>query len=179
MSHSWVTALLKVGLLKKSWSIPLFVSIIHLRSRNLWRERTNFVVDATLQVAHVNPTLLLLHLRVIVQNFVSQPRQVIHSQLVLFTCRRRMMIKRKHRESYNQSLESQITHSNYKTSNYASVVCPFSEMSHTVALYIKDASKKWQQLQTVQRIKPSAYHPNLHHYIYMTENGSKTSISVQ
>lgn len=50
------------------------------------RKRTDFVVDATLQVAHIDPTLLLLHLRVVVQNLVSQPRQVIHSQLVLFTC---------------------------------------------------------------------------------------------
>lgn len=52
------------------------------------RERTDFIVDTPLQVAHVDPALLLLHLRVVVQNLVSEPRQVINSQLVLFTCRR-------------------------------------------------------------------------------------------
>lgn len=50
-------------------------------------KRTDFVVDAALQVAHIDPTLLLLYLRVIVQNLVSKPRQVIHPQLVLFSCR--------------------------------------------------------------------------------------------
>lgn len=84
------------------------------------RKRTDFVVDATLQVAHVNPALLLLHLRVVVQNLVSQPRQVIHSQLVLFTCGRRRSMERKWWESYNQfrkkkqvaftAIKSQIIH---------------------------------------------------------------------
>lgn len=36
-------------------------------------KRTDFVVNATLQVTHVNPALLLFHLGVIVQNLVSQP----------------------------------------------------------------------------------------------------------
>lgn len=60
------------------------------------RERTDFIVNTTLQVAHVHPTLLLLHLRVVVQNLVSEPRQIIHPQLVLFSCRGRvkeMMLK--------------------------------------------------------------------------------------
>lgn len=71
-------------------------------SLRVFRKLTDFVVDATLQVAHVNPTLLLLHLRVVVQNLVSKPRQVIHSQLVLFTCGRRRLMERRWWESYNQ-----------------------------------------------------------------------------
>lgn len=51
-------------------------------------ELTDFVVNAALQVAHVDPALLLLHFWVVVQNLVSEPRQVIHSQFVLFTCRK-------------------------------------------------------------------------------------------
>lgn len=34
---------------------------------------TDFIVDAALQVAHVDPTLLLLYLRVVVQNLVPEP----------------------------------------------------------------------------------------------------------
>lgn len=51
------------------------------------QEPTDFVVDAALQVAHIHPALLLLHLWVVVQNLVPQPRQVIYTQLVLLSCR--------------------------------------------------------------------------------------------
>lgn len=47
---------------------------------------TNFVVDAALKVSHCGPTLFLLHLRVVVQDLIPQPGQVVHTELVLFTC---------------------------------------------------------------------------------------------
>lgn len=49
-------------------------------------EPTNFVMDTAFQVSYGGPALLLLHLGVIVQDFVPQPGQVVNAQLVLLTC---------------------------------------------------------------------------------------------
>lgn len=46
---------------------------------------TNFVVDAALQVSYGGPTLFLLHFRVIMQDLVPQPGQVVNTELVLLT----------------------------------------------------------------------------------------------
>lgn len=50
-------------------------------------EPTDFVVDTAFQVPDGGPALLLLHLGVIMQDFVPQPGQVVNAQLVLLTCR--------------------------------------------------------------------------------------------
>lgn len=51
--------------------------------------RTDFIVNASLQLAHGDPALLLLHLRVVVQYPVPQPGQVVNTQLVLLPCSQR------------------------------------------------------------------------------------------
>lgn len=51
-------------------------------------ERTNVVVHTPLQVPHGGPALLLLHLRVVVEDLVPQPGQVVHSQFVLLAWER-------------------------------------------------------------------------------------------
>ena len=51
-------------------------------------ERTNVVVHTPLQVPHGGPALLLLHLRVVVEDLVPQPGQVVHAQLVLLAWRK-------------------------------------------------------------------------------------------
>ena len=43
-------------------------------------------MDAALQLSNRGPALLLLHLRVVVQDLVPQPRQVVHPELVLLAC---------------------------------------------------------------------------------------------
>lgn len=45
---------------------------------------TNFIMHAALQLPNRDPSLLLLHLWVVVQNSVPQPGQVVDAQLVLF-----------------------------------------------------------------------------------------------
>lgn len=44
-------------------------------------------MDAAFQVPYGGPALLLLHLGVVVQDFVPQPGQVVNAQFVLLTCR--------------------------------------------------------------------------------------------
>lgn len=41
-------------------------------------------MNAALQIAHGGPALLLLHLWVVVEDPVPEPRQVVNPQLVLF-----------------------------------------------------------------------------------------------
>lgn len=43
---------------------------------------THFVVYAALHLPHRGPSLLLLHLRVIVEDLVSQPGQVVDTHLI-------------------------------------------------------------------------------------------------
>lgn len=49
-------------------------------------EHTNFVVHSALQVSHSDPALFLLHLRVVVQDLVPQPGQIVNTQLVFLAC---------------------------------------------------------------------------------------------
>lgn len=70
--------------------IQFLISAGHLSQillfRNVRIQPTDFVVDAAFQVSHGGPTLLLLYLRVVVQDLVPQPGQVVDTELVLFTC---------------------------------------------------------------------------------------------
>lgn len=44
---------------------------------------TDFVVHTALQVSYGGPALLLLHLRVIMEDLVPQPREIVHTQFIL------------------------------------------------------------------------------------------------
>lgn len=46
---------------------------------------THFVVNTALHFPHSGPTLLLFHLRVVVEDLIPQPCQVVHTYLVLLT----------------------------------------------------------------------------------------------
>lgn len=49
---------------------------------------THFVVYAALHFPYSGPTLLLLHLRVIVEDLIPQPRQVVNTHLVFLAFRK-------------------------------------------------------------------------------------------
>lgn len=63
---------------------------------------THFVVDAAFQVPHGGPALLLLHLGVVMQDFVPQPGQVVNAQFVLLTCRINVASKLQNKHEFGE-----------------------------------------------------------------------------
>lgn len=62
-----------------------YLTCVSESAAKLYQPLTNFVVYAALHLPHRGPALLLLHFRVIVQNLVPQPGQVVNTYLIFLS----------------------------------------------------------------------------------------------